>query len=66
MKFGSDISKILCFLFSKCFCLQGILGSGFALQVQQQQRQKHFARRRHPAAMLIQVQANLSLTQKAL
>ncbi|XP_071804288.1 potassium voltage-gated channel subfamily KQT member 1-like isoform X3 [Asterias amurensis] len=32
----------------------GILGSGFALQVQQQQRQKHFARRRHPAAMLIQ------------
>ncbi|KAJ8020246.1 Potassium voltage-gated channel subfamily KQT member 5 [Holothuria leucospilota] len=32
----------------------GILGSGFALQVQQQQRQKHFARRRHPAAQLIQ------------
>ncbi|XP_077989907.1 potassium voltage-gated channel subfamily KQT member 5-like [Glandiceps talaboti] len=32
----------------------GILGSGFALKVQQQQRQKHFLRRRHPAAELIQ------------
>ena len=38
------------------FCmLQGILGSGFALKVQEQQRQKHFARRRHPAATLLQV-----------
>ncbi|XP_060516451.1 potassium voltage-gated channel subfamily KQT member 1-like [Cylas formicarius] len=32
----------------------GILGSGFALKVQQQQRQKHMIRRRQPAAMLIQ------------
>ncbi|XP_052822999.1 potassium voltage-gated channel subfamily KQT member 1 isoform X2 [Octopus bimaculoides] len=32
----------------------GILGSGFALKVQQQQRQKHLNRRRVPAAMLIQ------------
>ncbi|XP_066268733.1 potassium voltage-gated channel subfamily KQT member 1-like isoform X7 [Branchiostoma lanceolatum] len=32
----------------------GILGSGFALKVQEQARQKHFARRRHPAAALIQ------------
>lgn len=36
------------------FLLQGILGSGFALKVQQQQRQKHMIRRRQPAAMLIQ------------
>lgn len=32
----------------------GILGSGFALKVQQQQRQKHLIRRRIPAATLIQ------------
>ncbi|KMY92722.1 potassium voltage-gated channel subfamily KQT member 2 isoform X7 [Drosophila simulans] len=32
----------------------GILGSGFALKVQQQQRQKHMIRRRQPAATLIQ------------
>ena len=32
----------------------GILGSGFALKVQQQQRQKHLIRRRNPAALLIQ------------
>ncbi|XP_033727166.1 potassium voltage-gated channel subfamily KQT member 1-like isoform X2 [Pecten maximus] len=32
----------------------GILGSGFALKVQQQQRQKHLIRRRVPAARLIQ------------
>ena len=32
----------------------GILGSGFALKVQQQQRQKHMIRRRGPAATLIQ------------
>ena len=37
----------------KCF-IQGILGSGFALKVQEQHRQKHFARRRMPAAYLIQ------------
>uniref|UniRef100_A0A915HIX4 Potassium voltage-gated channel subfamily KQT member 1 n=1 Tax=Romanomermis culicivorax TaxID=13658 RepID=A0A915HIX4_ROMCU len=32
----------------------GILGSGFALKVQQLQRQKHIIRRRNPAASLIQ------------
>lgn len=35
---------------------QGILGSGFALKVQEQHRQKHFEKRRMPAANLIQVQ----------
>lgn len=35
--------------------LQGILGSGFALKVQEQHRQKHFEKRRNPAAGLIQV-----------
>ena len=32
----------------------GILGTGFALKVQEQNRMKHFARRRVPAAILIQ------------
>ncbi|XP_056600305.1 potassium voltage-gated channel subfamily KQT member 3 isoform X1 [Triplophysa dalaica] len=32
----------------------GILGSGLALKVQEQHRQKHFEKRRHPAASLIQ------------
>nr|XP_046182815.1 potassium voltage-gated channel subfamily KQT member 4 [Oncorhynchus gorbuscha] len=32
----------------------GILGSGFALKVQEQHRQKHFEKRRTPAASLIQ------------
>lgn len=36
-------------------CPQGILGSGFALKVQEQHRQKHFEKRRTPAANLIQV-----------
>lgn len=39
---------------AKKFWKQGILGSGFALKVQQQQRQKHMIRRRQPAATLIQ------------
>jgi Flp pilus assembly protein TadB len=38
------------------FILQGILGSGFALKVQQKQRQKHFNRQIPTAASLIQVQ----------
>ncbi|XP_014638061.1 PREDICTED: potassium voltage-gated channel subfamily KQT member 5 [Ceratotherium simum simum] len=38
----------------------GILGSGFALKVQEQHRQKHFEKRRNPAANLIQV--NVSVT----
>ncbi|EPY76120.1 Potassium voltage-gated channel subfamily KQT member 5 isoform 2-like protein [Camelus ferus] len=33
---------------------KGILGSGFALKVQEQHRQKHFEKRRNPAANLIQ------------
>ena len=33
---------------------KGILGSGFALKVQQQQRQKHYKRRKIPAVLLIQ------------
>nr|XP_019944325.1 PREDICTED: potassium voltage-gated channel subfamily KQT member 2-like isoform X10 [Paralichthys olivaceus] len=32
----------------------GILGSGFALKVQEQHRQKHFEKRRNPAASLVQ------------
>ena len=32
----------------------GILGTGFALKVQEQQRVKHYAKRRIPAAKLIQ------------
>lgn len=35
--------------------MQGILGSGLALKVQEQHRQKHFEKRRKPAAELIQV-----------
>lgn len=35
-------------------CIKGILGSGFALKVQQKQRQKHFNRQIPAAAMLIQ------------
>lgn len=38
-----------------CVSLQGILGSGFALKVQEQHRQKHFEKRRNPAAGLVQV-----------
>lgn len=38
-----------------CCCSQGILGSGFALKVQQKQRQKHFNRQIPAAACLIQV-----------
>uniref|UniRef100_A0A674GYF2 Potassium voltage-gated channel subfamily Q member 4 n=1 Tax=Taeniopygia guttata TaxID=59729 RepID=A0A674GYF2_TAEGU len=37
----------------------GILGSGFALKVQEQHRQKHFEKRRTPAANLIQVRQEL-------
>lgn len=37
----------------------GILGSGFALKVQEQHRQKHFEKRRNPAANLIQSEAEL-------
>ncbi|KAL2103674.1 hypothetical protein ACEWY4_000542 [Coilia grayii] len=39
----------------------GILGSGFALKVQEQHRQKHFEKRRNPAAGLIQMAEMLTL-----
>lgn len=54
----TETSKELSCVFSfACliFIFQGILGSGFALKVTQQQRQKHFHRRRRPAAILLQV-----------
>lgn len=62
-KCGHSQSMLLANNFTSCnrswFALffllsQGILGSGFALKVQQQQRQKHMIRRRQPAATLIQ------------
>jgi hypothetical protein len=40
--------------------LKGILGSGFALKVQQKQRQKHFNRQIPAAAALIQVLKRLN------
>lgn len=48
---NSKIAKI----YSSAICVQGILGSGFALKVQQKQRQKHFNRQIPTAASLIQV-----------
>lgn len=42
-----------------CILFQGILGSGFALKVQEQHRQKHFEKRRNPAANLIQVNVSV-------
>uniref|UniRef100_A0A7N6AM86 Potassium voltage-gated channel subfamily Q member 4 n=1 Tax=Anabas testudineus TaxID=64144 RepID=A0A7N6AM86_ANATE len=56
-------------LLAACFALlgvsffalpAGILGSGFALKVQEQHRQKHFEKRRMPAANLIQVNGTAS------
>lgn len=51
------MQKYLCLYW---FSLQGILGSGLALKVQEQHRQKHFEKRRHPAAGLIQVSFSLA------
>ncbi|XP_057308686.1 potassium voltage-gated channel subfamily KQT member 1-like isoform X2 [Hydractinia symbiolongicarpus] len=48
---------ICCFaIFGTCFLAMpaGIIGSGFALQVAEQQKEKHVNRRRRPAAVLIQ------------
>uniref|UniRef100_A0A7M5V6A6 Uncharacterized protein n=1 Tax=Clytia hemisphaerica TaxID=252671 RepID=A0A7M5V6A6_9CNID len=46
---------IFAFIGTAFFALPaGILGSGFALQVAQNQKQKHFNRRRVPAALVIQ------------
>lgn len=50
---------LVCVDVSACVCVfQGILGSGFALKVQEQHRQKHFEKRRNPAASLIQVETH--------
>uniref|UniRef100_UPI00358F469A potassium voltage-gated channel subfamily KQT member 4-like isoform X2 n=1 Tax=Myxine glutinosa TaxID=7769 RepID=UPI00358F469A len=43
----------------------GILGSGFALKVQEQHRQKHFEKRRNPAAALIQAAWRIHATDPA-
>lgn len=52
---GKIIASFCALLGISFFALPaGILGSGFALKVQQQQRQKHRIRRRVPAATLIQ------------
>ncbi|XP_048510613.1 potassium voltage-gated channel subfamily KQT member 1-like isoform X6 [Athalia rosae] len=52
---GKVIASFCALLGISFFALPaGILGSGFALKVQQQQRQKHMIRRRQPAANLIQ------------
>lgn len=48
-----ESKKLTTFVFVFCDH-QGILGSGFALKVQQKQRQKHFNRQIPAAAMLIQ------------
>lgn len=45
--------RSLCHKFFTLY-MQGILGSGFALKVQQKQRQKHFNRQIPAAAMMIQ------------
>lgn len=42
---------------------QGILGSGFALKVQQKQRQKHFNRQIPAAVALIQVNPKLPVLE---
>ncbi|PAV73247.1 hypothetical protein WR25_14330 [Diploscapter pachys] len=52
---GKIIASFCALLGISFFALPaGILGSGFALKVQQHQRQKHLIRRRVPAARLIQ------------
>ncbi|XP_034253065.1 potassium voltage-gated channel subfamily KQT member 1-like isoform X2 [Thrips palmi] len=52
---GKVIASFCALLGISFFALPaGILGSGLALKVQQQQRQKHMIRRRQPAAKLIQ------------
>ncbi|XP_015258486.1 PREDICTED: potassium voltage-gated channel subfamily KQT member 5-like isoform X2 [Cyprinodon variegatus] len=52
---GRLLSAVFALLGISFFALPaGILGSGFALKVQEQHRQKHFEKRRNPAAYLIQ------------
>ncbi|KAF6725396.1 Potassium voltage-gated channel subfamily KQT member 2 [Oryzias melastigma] len=54
-----SLTLLTCLSLFLSACLQGILGSGFALKVQEQHRQKHFEKRRNPAAGLIQVEPHL-------
>jgi len=49
-----QVSRVFYYVCLNC-CFKGILGSGFALKVQQKQRQKHFNRQIPAAATLIQV-----------
>ncbi|UXI19599.1 kinetochore protein NDC80 [Sarcoptes scabiei] len=52
---GKIMASVLLLLCFSAFTLPaGILGTGLALKVQEQQRQKHFNKRRAPAAQLIQ------------
>ncbi|XP_023687927.1 potassium voltage-gated channel subfamily KQT member 4 isoform X1 [Paramormyrops kingsleyae] len=52
---GRVLAAVFALLGVSFFALPaGILGSGFALKVQEQHRQKHFEKRRVPAANLIQ------------
>lgn len=52
---GRFVSGLFCVVGISFFSLPaGILGTGFAFKVQEQHRQKHFASRRVPAAILIQ------------
>ncbi|XP_062409032.1 potassium voltage-gated channel subfamily KQT member 3 [Sardina pilchardus] len=52
---GRLLAGTFCLIGVSFFALPaGILGSGLALKVQEQHRQKHFEKRRHPAAGLIQ------------
>ena len=52
---GRLVSSLFCIIGISFFSLPaGILGTGFAFKVQEQHRQKHFASRRVPAAILIQ------------
>ncbi|KAL0964423.1 hypothetical protein UPYG_G00323650 [Umbra pygmaea] len=63
---GRLISAVFALMGISFFALPaGILGSGFALKVQEQHRQKHFEKRRNPAASLIQAAWRLYSTDGA-
>ena len=61
---GKMVASVFCIFGIAFFALPaGILGSGFALKVQQKQRQKQFNRQIPAAAALIQVILNNSSFQ---
>ncbi|XP_077586212.1 potassium voltage-gated channel subfamily KQT member 4 isoform X3 [Stigmatopora nigra] len=62
---GISFFALPAFLVCVCVFFKGILGSGFALKVQEQHRQKHFEKRRNPAASLIQAAWRLYSTDGA-